>query len=224
MRSPAGAAHTGPLFSRAEELANSVSHGFGLVASLAALPVLVILAARRGDAWAIVGAAVFGAALVTLYGASTMYHALPAGRAKWIWRRIDHAAIYVLIAGTYTPFTLGAMRGGWGWSLFGVVWGTAVLGVAAKLVFGPRFPILSTVMYLALGWLVIVAAAPLVRAVGWGGVAWLLAGGLAYSVGTIFYSLDHRIRYGHAVWHVFVIGASVCHGVAVALYAPGIPR
>lgn len=215
-------AHARPLFSRAEELANSVTHGLALVASLAALPVLVVLAARRGDPWGIVGASVYGAALISLYGASTVYHALPAGRAKALWRRLDHAAIYLLIAGTYTPFMLGAMRGAWGWSLFGVVWGIAVFGVLAKIVFGARLPILSTIGYLVLGWLVVIAAVPLVRAVGWAGVAWLVAGGIAYSIGTVIYALDRRIRFGHAVWHLFVMGASVCHGVAVALYARGV--
>lgn len=215
------AAHGGPIFSRAEELANSVTHGLALLASVAALPLLVVLAVRRGDAWGIVGASVFGTTLVLLYAASTIYHALPVGHAKAAWRRLDHAAIYLLIAGTYTPFTLGAMRGGWGWSLFGVVWGVSAFGVVAKIVFGPRLPRLSTIGYLVLGWLVVIAAVPLVRSVGWAGVAWLLAGGIAYSIGTIFYVLDRRILYGHAVWHLFVIAASVCHGVAVALYAPG---
>lgn len=217
-------AHAGPFFSRAEELANSLTHGLALLVSVAALPVLVMLAVRRGDAWGIVGASVFGAALVLLYAASTVYHALPAGRAKAFWRRVDHAAIYLLIAGTYTPFTLGAMRGGWGWSLFGVVWGVAAVGVVLKIAFGPRLPRLSTIAYLVLGWLVVIAAAPLVRAVGWAGVAWLVAGGVAYSIGTVFYALDRRIRFGHAVWHMFVIGASACHGVAVALYSSGTMR
>lgn len=215
------AVHAGPMFSRGEELANSLTHGLALLASITALPILVVLAVRRGDAWGIVGASVFGATLVLLYTASTVYHALPAGRPKAAWQRVDHAAIYLLIAGTYTPFMLGAMRGGWGWSLFGIVWGVSAFGVVAKLVFGPRLPRLSTIGYLVLGWLVVIAAVPLVRSVGWAGVAWLLAGGIAYSIGTIFYVLDRRIRYGHAVWHLFVIAASVCHGVAVALYAPG---
>lgn len=205
--------------SRAEEVANTLSHGLGLVASIAALPVLVVLAVQRGDAWAIVGASIFGACLVSLYLTSTVYHALPVGRAKQMWRRLDHAAIYLLIAGTYTPFTLGALRGPWGWSLFGVVWGLATLGVAAKLFLGPRLPTLSTVIYLVLGWLVVIAIGPLFQRVGWGGLGWLLAGGLAYSAGVIFYVGDKRLRFGHCVWHFFVIGGSVCHAIAVALYA-----
>jgi hemolysin III len=202
-----------------EEIANAVSHGLGLVASLVALPVLIVLATHRQDAWVIVGVSVFGASLICLYATSTVYHALPKGRAKQLWRRLDHAAIYLLIAGTYTPFTLGALRGPWGWSLFGVVWGLAALGVAAKLFFGPRMPTLSTVIYLVLGWLAVIAIGPLFERVGWGGLAWLFAGGLAYSVGVIFYVRAERLRFGHCIWHFMVIGGSVCHAVAVAFYA-----
>ena len=201
-----------------EEVANAVTHGLGLVASLAALPLLIVLAARRGDAWAIVGASVFGASLVTVYATSTIYHSLRLGPAKELWRRLDHAAIYLLIAGTYTPFTLGALRGPWGWSLFGVVWGVAAVGIAAKVVFGPRLKMLSTVAYLVMGWLVIIAIRPLLIRVGWGGVGWLLAGGVAYSLGVIFYARDEKLRFGHSVWHLFVLGGSVCHAIAVAGY------
>jgi hemolysin III len=201
-----------------EEVANAVTHGFGLVASLAALPLLIVVAARQGDAWAIVGASVFGASLVTVYATSTIYHSLRLGPSKELWRRLDHAAIYLLIAGTYTPFTLGALRGPWGWSLFGVVWGVAALGIGAKVVFGPRLKMLSTVAYLAMGWLVIIAIRPLLARVGWGGVGWLLAGGVAYSLGVIFYARDEKLRFGHSVWHLFVLGGSVCHAIAVAGY------
>ena len=201
-----------------EEVANAVTHGFGLAASLAALPLLIVLAARRGDAWAIVGASVFGASLVTVYATSTIYHSLRLGPSKALWRRLDHAAIYLLIAGTYTPFTLGALRGPWGWSLLGIVWGVAALGIAAKVVFGPRLRMLSTVAYLAMGWLVIIAIRPLLTRVGWGGVGWLLAGGVAYSLGVIFYARDEKLRFGHSVWHLFVLGGSVCHVIAVARY------
>jgi hemolysin III len=201
-----------------EEVANAVTHGLGLVASMAALPLLIVLAARRGDAWAIVGASVFGASLVTVYATSTIYHSLRLGPSKELWRRLDHAAIFLLIAGTYTPFTLGALRGPWGWSLFGIVWGVAALGIAAKVVFGPRLKMLSTVAYLAMGWLVIIAIRPLLARVGWGGVGWLLAGGVAYSLGVIFYARDEKLRFGHSVWHLFVLGGSVCHAIAVAGY------
>jgi hemolysin III len=201
-----------------EEVANAVTHGLGLVASVAALPLLIVLAARRGDAWAIVGASVFGASLVTVYATSTIYHSLRLGPSKELWRRLDHAAIYLLIAGTYTPFTLGALRGPWGWSLFGIVWGVAAVGIAAKVVFGPRLKMLSTVAYLVMGWLVIIAIRPLLTRVGWGGVGWLLAGGVAYSLGVIFYARDEKLRFGHSVWHLFVLGGSVCHAIAVAGY------
>lgn len=201
-----------------EEIANAISHGIGFVASLAALPVLILLAVRRGDAWTIVGTSVFGASLVTLYAVSTVYHGLAPGRAKRIWRRIDHASVYLLIAGTYTPFALG-LRGAWGWSLFGVVWGMALIGVAVKLSLGPRFSTLSTIAYLVMGWMVLVAGAPLQRYVGWGGVAWLLAGGLAYTIGVVFFVCDQRMRGAHCVWHVFTIAGSVCHAIAVAAYA-----
>jgi hemolysin III len=201
-----------------EEVANAVTHGLGLVASLAALPLLIVLAARRGDAWAIVGASIFGASLVTVYATSTIYHSLRLGPSKELWRRLDHAAIYLLIAGTYTPFTLGALRGPWGWSLFGIVWGVAAVGIAAKVVFGPRLKMLSTVAYLVMGWLVIIAIRPLLTRVGWGGVGWLLAGGVAYSLGVIFYARDEKLRFGHSVWHLFVLGGSVCHAIAVAGY------
>jgi hemolysin III len=203
-----------------EEVANALSHGVGLVASLAALPVLVMLALQRGDAWKVVGTIVFGVSLVTLYTASTVYHALPStSRAKQIWRRIDHAAVYFLIAGTYTPFTLGPLRGPWGWSLFGVVWGIALIGMMKDLCVGPRWQTLSTIVYLALGWLVVIALAPLLQRVGPTGLAWLFAGGIAYTIGVIFFACDQRMRGAHCLWHVFVLIGSVCHAVAVVGFA-----
>jgi hemolysin III len=201
-----------------EELANAATHGLGLVASLAALPLLVLIAAQRGDAWAIVGASVFGVSLVSAYATSTIYHALRPGPSKELWRRLDHAAIYLLIAGTYTPFTLGVLRGPWGWSLFGTVWALAVAGICAKILLGPRLPTLSMVAYLALGWLAIVMVDPLLARIGWQGLAWIVAGGVAYSVGVIFFACDQRIRFGHCVWHLFVLGGSVCHAIAVVSY------
>lgn len=203
---------------RWEEIANAATHGVGLVASVVALPLLILLAARRGDTWSVVGASVFGGSLVSLYATSTVYHVLRPGPAKHLWRRLDHAAIYLLIAGTYTPFTLGALRGPWGWSLFGTVWAVAAAGIFAKLLLGPRFPTASTVAYLALGWLALIAVGPLLTHVGWAGLAWLLAGGIAYSVGVIFFACDERLRFGHCVWHLFVLVGSVCHAIAVAAY------
>jgi len=202
-----------------EEIANSVTHGAGLLASIAVVPVLVLTAVGRRDPWQIVGGAVFGATLVLLYLASTLYHALPAGRAKAVLRVVDHAAIYLLIAGTYTPFTLGALRGPWGWALLGTIWGLALLGIAAKCTLGFRFPRLSTLLYLAMGWLVLIGLQPLVARVAPAGIAWLVAGGLCYTGGVVFYAMDGRLRYSHALWHVFVMAGSVCHVLAVLWHA-----
>jgi hemolysin III len=201
-----------------EEIANSISHGVGLLASIVAAPFLITAAIRFGPA-DIVGASVFAATMMLLYLASTLYHALPPGRAKNVFMKLDHGAIYIFIAGSYTPFALGALKGSWGWSLFGVVWGLAVVGVALKAFNHLSHPWLSTGLYLAMGWLVLVAAAPLVRHVPLAGVAWLVAGGVAYSAGVIFFALDSRIKFAHAVWHSFVMAGTGCHFVAVLGYA-----
>jgi hemolysin III len=200
---------------RSEELANTVTHGVGVVCALAAAATLITLSAVRGTAWHVVGASIFSAALLLLYGASTAYHAVHVPRWKARLKVLDHAAIYVLIAGTYTPFTLAALRGGWGWSLFGVIWGLAVSGVVFKLFTTGRFRRVSTLIYVGMGWLVLIAAGPLVRALTPVTLAWLVAGGVAYTTGTAFY-LARRLRFGHAVWHGFVLLGSVCHVVAVA--------
>ena len=202
-----------------EEVANAISHGLGLVLAAATLPLLVWQAQRLGGAANVVAVSVFGASLVLLYGLSTLYHALPAGAAKHWLQRLDHAAIYVLIAGSYTPFTLGVLHGPWGWSLFGVVWGAAALGVTVKLLNGLRHPWVSTGLYLAMGWVALVAAVPLVQRMPAAGLAWLLAGGLSYTLGAAVFLLDHRVRYAHAVWHLFVLGGSICHFFAVLGYA-----
>ena len=201
-----------------EEIANSVSHGVGFLAALAATPFLVLAAARRGGAVAIVGASVFAGTTVVLYLASTLYHALPMNKAKRVFRIIDHSAIFVLIAGTYTPFTLGVLRGAWGWTLFGVVWGLAILGVTLKAVGGIGYPRLSTTLYLGMGWLALIAIRPLWVHVPGAGWLWLIAGGLAYTAGIAFYAAE-RVRYGHFVWHVFVLIGTVCHFFAVLWYA-----
>ncbi len=201
-----------------EEIANSVSHGVGVLAALAATPFLVLAAARRGGALAIVGASVFAGTTVVLYLASTLYHALPRNRAKRVFQVIDHSAIFLLIAGTYTPFTLGVLRGAWGWTLFGVVWGLAVLGVTLKSLGGIRYPRLSAMLYLGMGWLALIAIRPLwvhLPAAGW---LWLIAGGLAYTAGMAFYAAE-RVRYGHLVWHLFVLLGTGCHFIAVLWYA-----
>lgn len=205
--------------SRGEEIANSVTHGAALLASIAGLIALVGITARGGDAWQIVGGAVFGATLVLMYSTSTLYHALPSGTAKRVFRVLDHAAIYLLIAGTYTPFMLGVMRGAWGWTLLAIVWSLALFGIVAKSTLGFRYPRLSTALYLAMGWLIVVAVRPLVTYVQPAGLAWLAAGGLAYTGGVAFYVTDTRLRFGHALWHLFVITGSVCHFIGVLRYA-----
>jgi hemolysin III len=202
-----------------EELASALTHGAGLVASAAGAAVLIVLSAVRGDAWSIVGTAIFGATLVVLYAASTLYHASRSAKARARLQVFDHCAIYLLIAGTYTPFTLVGLRGGWGWALFGVIWGLAVAGVVFKLFFTGRFPRLSTGIYLGMGWLVLVAAVPMVRLLPVSTLVWLAAGGVAYTVGTVFYH-SHR-RYAHAVWHLFVLAGSVCHFAAVTTQVGG---
>ncbi len=201
-----------------EEIANGISHGVGFVCALVAAPILIVAAVRRGDTAGIVGASVFAAAMILLYLASTLYHAVPDPRYKRILRRCDHGAIYILIAGTYTPFTLGALRGPWGWTLFGIVWGLALVGILHKSFAGVRYPILSTVVYLGMGWIIVVAAKPLLTHVPITGLVWLFLGGMAYTGGVVFYATDHR-RYNHFVWHLFVMAGTACHFVAVLFYS-----
>lgn len=202
-----------------EEIANALSHGLGLLLAMASLPILVWQAARLGSAIDVVAASVFAATGIVLYGVSTLYHALPSGGAKRWLQRLDHAAIYVFIAGSYTPFTLGVLEGAWGWSLFGVVWGAAAFGVTVKLLNRLRHPLVSTLLYVAMGWVAIVAAGPLVQRLPVAGLAWLVAGGLSYTLGALVFLLDDRVRYAHAVWHMFVIGGSVCHFAAAMGWA-----
>ncbi len=203
---------TGP--TRPEELANSISHGVGFVAAAIAIPILIVTAVRRGDAEVVVGASVFGSVTLILYLTSCIYHALHPGPAKRLFQILDHVAIFLMIAGSYTPFTLGILGGGWGWTLLGAVWTLALAGIAMKIVLGTRWPILSVSLYLAMGWLAIIAIKPLSAALPPDGLAWIVAGGLAYTVGVIFFAAE-RVRYAHFVWHLFVIGGSVCHYVAV---------
>jgi len=200
-----------------EEIANSISHGAGFLAALIALPVLVIGAVRHG-AVAILGAGVFAATMALLYLASTLYHALTPNRGKHVFQILDHVAIYLLIAGTYTPFTLGILRGPWGWTLFGLIWSLAVVGIVLKSFGGVRHPRLSTGLYVAMGWLILSAAKPLWHAMpGWG-LFWLAAGGVAYTAGVGFYAA-RRMRYAHFVWHLFVLAGTACHFIAVLRYA-----
>jgi hemolysin III len=200
-----------------EERFNGISHLIGAVLALAGLVVLVVVAARQGDAWKIVSFSLYGATLFLLYGFSTLYHSL-RGRAKKIFRRLDHLAIYLLIAGTYTPFTLVTLRGVWGWSLFGVVWGLAVVGMALEYLPRQGARILPVVIYLGMGWLVLIALRPLLQALPWAGFVWLMAGGLFYTIGVLFYAFDGRLRYAHEVWHLFVLAGSASHYFAILYY------
>jgi len=204
-----------------EEIANAISHGAGVVMAVAAFPLLLIPAARRDDAWQVVAGSIYATTLVLLYSASTLYHALPSHfPAKRLFRALDHGAIYLLIAGTYTPFALGALRGPWGWSIVGVIWGLALGGIVLKMGLGFRYPRLSTAIYLFMGWLMLVAIRPLYLAIGAAGIAWIAVGGVSYTVGVYFYVRDH-LRYRHFVWHLFVLAGSASHLVAVARYANG---
>lgn len=197
-----------------EDQANTLTHLVGIVASALGGAALVTWAALRGDPWKIVGVSVFVATLVLLYAASTVYHAVRAPTVKARLKVLDHGAIYLLIAGTYTPFMIGNLRGGWGWSLFGVIWGLALTGIVFKVFYAGRLRALSTAVYVAMGWLVVIAIGPMIHHLNGWTLAWLVAGGVAYTAGTPFYHW-HRIRFSHAIWHIFVLLGSVCHALAV---------
>lgn len=201
-----------------EELANSVTHGIGFVLSVVGLAVLVVTASHQGDPWMVVSFTVYGASLVVLYLASMFYHSFHSPRLKHLLRVFDHCAIYLLIAGTYTPFTLLNMRGPIGWTLFGVVWALAIIGIALKSFHIHRFPILTPLIYIGLGWIGVLAIKPSLQLIPAGGLALLVAGGVTYTVGVIFYALE-KLPYNHAIWHVFVLSASAFHFFAVFFYA-----
>jgi hemolysin III len=200
-----------------EEIANSVIHGIGLVLAIAGLAVLTAFASLYGDAWHIVSCSIFGASLILLYTTSTLYHSIPLPRVKAVLRTLDHAAIFILIAGTYTPFLLVSLRGPWGWTLFALIWGMALVGVALRIGPGRHSRWLSLGLYLGMGWAIVVAVKPLLNSVAPGGLALLLAGGLAYTVGVVFY-VWQRLPYHHAIWHGFVLTGSVLHYFAILLY------
>ncbi len=200
-----------------EEIANSVSHGVGFLAVLTVTSFLVLRAIPHGAA-NIVGVSTFAATMAVLYFASTLYHAFPTSRTKSVFRIIDHGAIFLLIAGTYTPFTLGILRGGWGWALFGTVWGLALAGVIFKVFGGLRYPSMSTAIYVAMGWLGVVAIQPMWERMPQEGLMWLVAGGLAYTGGVAFYATK-RVRYNHFFWHLCVLTGTTCHFFAVIGYA-----
>jgi len=202
-----------------EELANALSHGLGFLLAVASLPILVHHAAVQGGAANIVAASLFAGTAILLYLVSTLYHALPAGSAKRWFNRLDHASIYLFIAGSYMPFLLGVLKGAWGWSLFGVVWGAAALGVGAKLLDRLKHPLWSTGLYVAMGWVALIAAVPLFERMSAAGLAWLIAGGVSYTAGAVVFLFDSKLRYAHFVWHLFVLGGSTCHFFAALWHA-----
>jgi hemolysin III len=202
-----------------EEIANAVTHGAGLAAAIVGIPFLVMAANAKGDPWRIAGVSIFGGTLVALYAASTLYHSVPLSwPMKRAMRVVDHSAIYLLIAGTYTPFTLGILRGLWGYLILGFVWTAALLGILFKTTLGFKYPRVSTWLYIAMGWVGVFAIKPLAAALPLSGLLWLFGGGALYTGGVIFYTRE-RLRYAHAVWHLFVIAGSTCHWLAVYWYA-----
>ena len=196
---------------------NSLSALLGVVLALCGVAVLLSLAIHKGDPWKTASFSIYGAGLLSVYSSSTLYHTLQ-GRAKKVFQKLDHLSIYLLIAGTYTPFTLITLRGSWGWTLFVIVWGLAVIGMALDILSGDRHKILPVILYLAMGWLAIIALGPLVRALPAWGLAWLVAGGLFYTGGVVFYALDEKLTYGHGIWHLFVLAGSASHFIAILLY------
>lgn len=197
-----------------EERLNSLTHGLGALLSAVGTLVLVLAAAREGDVWKLVSFSIFGASLILLYSASTFYHASRSPKAREIWKMLDHCAIFLLIAGTYTPFLLVNLRGPTGWTLFGIIWGLALAGIILKLVFGHRYKILRVIVYLAMGWLIVFAAGELNTQVSELGVRLTVIGGVVYTLGVVFYLAD-RLPYNHAIWHLFVVGGSLCHFYAI---------
>ena len=201
-----------------EEIANSISHGIGFLAAVAASSVLVFYSVQQGSPARVVGASIFAFTMVLMYITSALYHSLARNKAKRVFQILDHCAIFMLIAGTYTPFTLGVLRGTWGWTLFGLIWGIAVVGVVLKSIGSARYKKLSTALYLAMGWLIIIAVKPLLLNMPSWGLVWLLAGGAAYTAGVGFYAAK-RLRYAHFIWHLFVIMGTACHFMAVLKYS-----
>ncbi len=206
-----------PRYSIGEEIANSVTHGTGIVLAVAGLAVLTAFAAHNGNAWHVVACSIFGAALVLCYTTSTLYHSIQIERVKRVLRALDHSAIFLLIAGTYTPFTLVSLHGAWGWSLFGVIWGLAVVGIALRLLLKGRLHGVVVGLYVAMGWTMVVATRPLMEHLAPGGLALLAGGGLVYTAGVIFYRW-RRLPYHHAIWHGFVLLGSALHFFAVLFY------
>jgi len=204
-------------FTRKEELWNSISHGAGAAFAVAALVLISVYAGGTGDQWKIVGGVIFGVSLIVLFLASTLYHGFKEGKAKDVFEIIDHSAIFILIAGTYTPFTLVNLRGPLGWTIFGIIWTLTLAGIIYKIFFVRKFVIFSTLLYIFMGWLIVFAIGPLSQSLSTGGLFWLVMGGVLYTLGTPFYII-RRIPYNHAIWHFFVLGGSVCHFITVFFY------
>jgi hemolysin III len=197
---------------------NSLTHLTGSILAVIGLVVMVTTAGLHGTAWQVVSVSIYGAMLVLLYGFSTIYHSIKSPRAKAVLQKFDHCAIYLLIAGTYTPFTLVTLHGPWGWTLFGLSWGLAVFGIVQELTLGRRTRILSMILYVVMGWLIVIGMKPLLQALPTAGLAWLAAGGLIYSVGIYFFLNDERVPHYHGIWHLFVLGGSACQYLSVQFY------
>lgn len=204
-------------FSITEEIWHAITHGVGLGLSIAGLVVLVVFSALDGTALSVTSSAIFGAALIILYGSSTLYHAITNTKVKKIFQQLDHASIYVLIAGTYTPITLLTLKGAWGWSIFGVIWGAALLGISLKMIYPKRFEIFSLILYVIMGWMIVIAIQPMLENMESGGLWLLLAGGFSYTFGVIFYVWDN-LTFNHAIWHLFVLGGSILHYFMILFY------
>lgn len=203
-----------------EEIANGITHGIGAALSLAALVILVVFASLYGDAWRVVSFSIYGATLFILYLASTLYHSFQNKRVKHFFNILDHSSIFLLIAGTYTPITLISMRGPWGWTLFGLIWGMAIIGILSKVFFINRFKMLSVALYIGMGWLILIAVRPMLEMVPAGLIKWIVIGGLCYTFGVIFYAIK-RVPYFHFVWHLFVLAGSITHFIGIFFYLSG---
>lgn len=206
-----------PKYTKNEEIMNALTHGIGAGLSIAGLVILVVFASMQGDAWKIVASAIYGASMIVLYTASTLYHSLSKTKVAPKLNMFDHISIYYLIAGSYTPFMLVNLRGGWGWSIFGVVWACAIAGTVLKIIYGNKLRKVSTIIYLAMGWLIIIAIYPFVKNVETGGIILVVLGGLSYTIGVIFYKWK-SLPFNHAIWHLFVLAGTVLQFFAVLFY------
>jgi hemolysin III len=204
-------------YSNREEMANAISHGIGVLLSIAALVLLVVRATMHGNIWHVVSFSIYGASLVILYSCSTLLHSFQNQKLKDLFEILDHAAIYLLIAGSYTPYLLVTMRGPLGWSIFGIIWGLALSGMILKIFYVKRFILISTLCYILMGWLIVFAFKPLYANLAFGGIVWLVIGGLLYTFGSLFY-VWRRVPYHHAIWHIFVLAGSISHFLSINLY------